>query len=249
VRRFYGDRRIKGAFVRKGYLEWANAGFPREPSSGRPPAEHFRRGQDEWVKLPWDEAFTLVARATVDIATTYTGADGQARLQAQGYDEAMVAKHAGVGTQVLKIRGGMPFLGATRLMGFYRFANMLALLDAQLRGVGPDAAVGGRVWDSYTWHTDLPPGHPLVTGQQTVEFDLFTAENASLITLWGMNWICTKTSPTTGRRRCPTSLACSAPVRRPSRCRPRRPNRCRRGCGRNGATTPSGTSAPGAPSS
>ncbi|MBI3974471.1 MAG: molybdopterin-dependent oxidoreductase [Chloroflexi bacterium] len=192
VRRFYGDRRIKGAFVRKGYLDWANAGFPRDAATGRPPQPYFQRGKDEWVKLPWDEAFALVAKATVDIATTYTGADGIARLQAQGYDEAMVARQGGIGTQVLKYRGGMPFLGATRIMGFYRFANMLALLDARLRGVGPEAAVGGRVWDSYTWHTDLPPGHPLVTGHQTVEFELFTAENADLITLWGMNWICTK---------------------------------------------------------
>jgi len=93
---------------------------------------------------------------------------------------------------VLKFRGGMPFLGATRVFGLYRMANSLALLDGKLRGVGPDEAVGGRVWDSYTWHTDLPPGHPMVTGQQTVDFELFTVENANLVTLWGMNWISTK---------------------------------------------------------
>jgi nitrate reductase alpha subunit len=32
----------------------------------------------------------------------------------------------------------------------------------------------------------------MVTGQQTLDFDLATAENAKLITLWGMNWIATK---------------------------------------------------------
>ena len=32
----------------------------------------------------------------------------------------------------------------------------------------------------------------MVTGQQTLDFDLCTAENSNLITLWGMNWIATK---------------------------------------------------------
>ena len=32
----------------------------------------------------------------------------------------------------------------------------------------------------------------MVTGQQSLDFDLSTAENANLITLWGMNWIATK---------------------------------------------------------
>jgi nitrate reductase alpha subunit len=192
VRRFYGDRRVKGAMVRKGYLEWARQGFPRDSQTGRPPEQFFQRGNDEWVQVPWDEAYTLVAKAMVNIARTYTGPEGQERLRKQGYDPAMVEKQHGYGTQVLKFRGGMPFLGATRVFGLYRMANSLALLDSKLRGVGPDKAVGGRVWDSYTWHTDLPPGHPMVTGQQTVDFELFTVENAKLVTLWGMNWITTK---------------------------------------------------------
>ncbi|MCC7372287.1 MAG: molybdopterin-dependent oxidoreductase [Chloroflexi bacterium] len=192
TRKFYGDRRVKGAMVRKGYLEWARAGYPRDAATGRPDERYFQRGKDEWVKLPWDEAYTLVAKSIVNIAKTYTGHDGEERLLKQGYDPAMVAKQHGVGTQVLKFRGGMPFLGATRLFGLYRVANSMALLDAKLRNVGPDEAIGGRPWDSYTWHTDLPPGHPMVTGQQTVEFDLFTVENAKLVTVWGMNWTTTK---------------------------------------------------------
>ena len=40
--------------------------------------------------------------------------------------------------------------------------------------------------------TDLPPGHTMVTGMQTVEFDLYTVENAKLLVVWGMNWITTK---------------------------------------------------------
>jgi nitrate reductase alpha subunit len=52
--------------------------------------------------------------------------------------------------------------------------------------------VGARGWDNYSWHTDLPPGHPMVTGQQTVDFDLCNVEHANLAIVWGMNWITTK---------------------------------------------------------
>jgi nitrate reductase alpha subunit len=157
-----------------------------------PPQEYFKRGQDTWLKLSFDEAYGIVAQALVNIAQTYSGPDGTKRLQAQNYDPAMIEATHEAGTQTVKVRGGMPFLGATRIYGLARFANMLALLDQYIRHVNADQALGGRAWDSYSWHTDLPPGHPMVTGQQTVEFDLFTAENAKLITLWGMNWICTK---------------------------------------------------------
>jgi len=191
IRKFYGDRRIKGAMVRKGLIDWSDAGFPRD-ANGVPPRQYFNRGQDEFIRLEWDRAFELVAKTQVNIAQTYSGASGEAKLKAQGYDPDMLATLEGAGTRTLKYRGGMPFLGATRLMGFYREAGMMALLDSKLRGVGPDQAKGGRVLDSYSWHTDLPPGHPMVTGQQTVDFDLFTVENASFVTLWGMNWIATK---------------------------------------------------------
>jgi len=96
------------------------------------------------------------------------------------------------GTQVLKIRGGMSLLGATRIYGYYRFCNMLALLDDKIRNTGPEKSLGGRGWDSYTWHTDLPPGHPMVLGMQTNEFDLNSVEHAKMVLLLGMNWITTK---------------------------------------------------------
>jgi nitrate reductase alpha subunit len=192
TRRFYGDRRVKGAYVRRGYLAWAEAGYPRDAATGLPEARYFQRGKDEFVKVSYDRAYELVARAMVDIATAYTGPDGAERLKRQGYDEAVIGSLEGAGVRTLKFRGGMPFLGATRVWGLYRFANAMALLDAKLRNLPPERAVGARGWDNYAWHTDLPPGHTLVTGQQTVDFDLFTAENAKLITIWGMNWLTTK---------------------------------------------------------
>ncbi|HMZ21484.1 MAG TPA: molybdopterin-dependent oxidoreductase, partial [Blastocatellia bacterium] len=191
TRRFYGDRRVNQTMVRAGFKRWYEAGFPRG-KDGRPDTEYFQRARDEWVRMPHAEAAKIVAAALKNIAETYTGDAGKQRLKAQHYDEATIEATGGVGTQVLKFRGGMPLLGVTRVFGLYRMANSMALLDAHIRKVGPDKAVGGKGFDNYSWHTDLPPGHPMVTGQQTVEFDLSAVEHAKTVVVWGMNWISTK---------------------------------------------------------
>ena len=192
VRRIYGDRRVKGPMVRKGFKEWVDAGFPRDRVTGRPPEKYFKRGEDKWLKAGWEEAFDMSAKALYNMASTYSGDKGAKYLLKQGYDPAMVEAVHGAGTQTLKFRGGMAFLGAIRIFGYYRFANMLGLLDADIRKVPEDKAIGTRGWDSYSWHTDLPPGHPMVTGMQTNEFELFAVERSKLILVWGMNWITTK---------------------------------------------------------
>ncbi len=193
IRRAYSDRRVKGCYVRAGFQKWVDDGMPRE-DDGQPPLEYRSgRGKENFVKVTHEEAAALVAKVYIDVATTYSGDEGAALLEAQGYYEPeMIHTMHGAGTQTLKFRGGMPFNAPFRVGGFYRMANMLALLDVAVRGVDPADSLGGRHWDSYSWHTDLPPGHPMVTGQQTLDFDLSTAENATLITLWGMNWIATK---------------------------------------------------------
>jgi len=191
TRRFYGDRRISQAMVRAGFKRWCEEGFPRG-KDGLPPARYFQRGRDEWVRLSHQEAARLAAAALRNIAATYSGEEGKRRLRAQHYDEAVVEAAQGAGVQTLKFRGGMPLLGLTRVFGLYRMANSMALLDAHLRQVGPEQALGGRGFDNYSWHTDLPPGHPMVTGQQTVEFDLCAVEHARTVVVWGMNWITTK---------------------------------------------------------
>ncbi len=191
TRRFYGDRRVRHPMVRKGFKAWVEAGFPRG-ADGRPPVEYFNRGRDEWVRVTHQEAAKTMAAALENIATTYSGEKGKERLLAQHYEPEMVEATQGAGTQVMKFRGGMPLLGITRVFGLYRMANAMALLDSKIRGVGPDKALGGRGFDNYSWHTDLPPGHPMVTGQQTVEFDLNAVEHAKTVVVWGMNWITTK---------------------------------------------------------
>jgi len=191
TRRFYGDRRVRYPMIRKGFKEWVDLGFPRG-SDGKPPEKYLRRGWDGWEKLSWDQASDYVARALQNIATTYSGPEGAKRLEAQHYEKESIEAMKGAGTQCLKFRGGMPLLGVTRVMAMYRMAGVIALLDAKIRGVGPDQALGGRGWDNYSWHTDLPPGHTMVTGTQTVEFDLHSVEHSNLVLVWGMNWITTK---------------------------------------------------------
>lgn len=180
IRRIYGSRRIKYPMVRSGFKKWIDAGFPRD-ENGRVQQEYLARGKESFIKVTFEEACELVAKAIVNIATRYSGEEGKDLLKKQGYDEAMIEATKGVGTQVLKLRGGMPLLGATRIFGFYRFANSLALLDDKIRNVGKENALGARGWDNYSWHTDLPPGHTMTCGQQTIDFDLVTAENANLI--------------------------------------------------------------------
>ncbi|RMF72432.1 MAG: molybdopterin oxidoreductase, partial [Acidobacteria bacterium] len=192
VRRFYGDRRCKRPLMRQGFKEWVEAGFPRDEKTGAVDPKYLKRGADPFVPVSWDDAFRYSAMALENIARTYSGEQGMARLRAQGYDPLMIEETRGAGTQVLKFRGGMPPLGMTRVFAQYRLANAMALLDDRIRGSGPDDALGGRGWDNYSWHTDLPPGHPMVTGQQTVDFDLCNVEHAGLALIWGMNWITTK---------------------------------------------------------
>ena len=192
ARRFYGDRRVNGAFIRKGFKDWVDRGFPRDPVTGAPPKNLMRRGWDSWLRVTHADAYRYHAQALVNIAQTYSGEEGKKYLVAQDYDPDMIAAAGLAGTRVMKFRGGMAKQGALRIVGAFRMGNSMALLDAHLRGVGPDKAMGTGAWDSYSFHTDLPPGHPMVHGEQTNDFELFDAENAKLIVVWGMNWITTK---------------------------------------------------------
>ena len=135
-RRFYGDRRVKAPMIRKGFKDWVDAGFPRN-DDGSPKSDLSLRGTDDWIKLSWDDATTIAAKTLENVARTYNGEDGAEKLLEQDYDPAMVEAMHGAGVQTIKMRGGMPLLGVGRIFGFYRFANMLALLDAKVRPQAP----------------------------------------------------------------------------------------------------------------
>ena len=191
VERFYGERRVTSPKIRSGFKAWVDEGFPRDAQGGMP-EEYSRRGEDSWYDATWDEAFEYAAKTFLELADHYSGEEGMAMLREQGYDERVVEEMQGVGTRTMKFRGGMPMLSTLGLFGAYRFANSMALVDHHVRGVSESEALGGVGGDNYSFHTDLPPGHPMVTGQQTLDFDLANVEYADHIVMSGMNWICTK---------------------------------------------------------
>lgn len=192
ARRFYGDRRAKYPLIREGYYKWIINGMPRDKKTGAIPQEYMQRGKESFVKISWEDTFKYTALVLDNIARTYNGKSGQKKLTAQGYDPLMVEATEGHGTQVLKFRGGMAPLGITRIYGINRLANSLALLDAKINNIDPEHAHGARCWDSYAWHTDLPPGHAMVSGMQAIDFDLACVDHSKHIIVWGMNWITTK---------------------------------------------------------
>ncbi|TYL37793.1 molybdopterin oxidoreductase [Natronococcus pandeyae] len=191
IERFYGDQRVHAPMVREGFREWVEDGFPRD-DDGSMPEEYAGRGTDSWEEVSFDEAYDLAAETILEIADFYSGEDGQEALLEQEYHERVVEETGGAGIQTMKFRGGMPLLGMIRLFGLYRVANQMALVDYHVRDVDEDEAIGGVGLDNYSWHTDLPPGHTMVTGQQTVDFDLANVEYADNIVIAGMNWITTK---------------------------------------------------------
>lgn len=192
ARRFYGDRRAKYPVIREGYLKWIQLGMPRQKDGTIPPEYLQGRGKEAFVKISWEDIFKYTTGSLANIAQTYNGKKGKKFLEKQGYDPLMVEATEGHGVEVLKFRGGMAPLGVTRIFGMNRLANSLALLDNHINKKGAEGSKGARTWDSYAWHTDLPPGHPMVTGQQTVDFDLACVEHSKHIIVWGMNWITTK---------------------------------------------------------
>ena len=188
-RRLYGPHRLRHPIVRRGWKAWADAGFPELDAASRTKYRFDDRGNDEFVKATWDEAFGYATRAMVAIATRYSGDEGKRRLLAQGYPPEMLEHWGGAGTRTFKFRGGMGLLGVMGKYGMYRFANGTALLDAKIRGVSEKDAKGGRLWSNYTWHGDQAPGHPFVHGLQASDTDFADLRSTKLHVHLGKNLV------------------------------------------------------------
>lgn len=171
-RRVYGPYRLKHPIIRKGWKEWADDGFPELTEENKTKYKFNARGQDQFIRASWDEAYTYATKGMIHIARKYSGEEGKKRLLDQGYQPEMLEHWEGAGTRLFKCRGGMGLLGVIGKYGMYRFCNSLALLDAKVRKVGPEKAKGGRVWSNYTWHGDQAPGHPFVHGLQAADCDM-----------------------------------------------------------------------------
>ncbi len=185
----YGPYRLRHPIVRRGWKAWADAGFPELTPETKHAFLFDRRGEDEFVQISWEEAFAQIARCLVSIARRYSGEAGRERLLAQGYQPELVEATGGAGTRTIKMRGGMGLLGVLGKYGMYRLNNSLALLDAQVRGVGPEAARAGRNWSNYTWHGDQAPGHPWVHGLQASDCDFNDLRYSKLIIMDGKNLV------------------------------------------------------------
>jgi nitrate reductase alpha subunit len=185
----YGPYRLKYPLIREGWKRWADDGFPVLDDAARTRYRFDARGSDRLLRCTWEDALRYVARGFVAIARAYSGEEGRRRLEAQGYPPEMIEETGGAGTRCLKFRGGMGLLGVIGKYGAYRLANGMALLDAHVRGVGPDRALGGRRWSNYTWHGDQAPGHPWVTGLQTSDCDFNDLRSSKLIVMDGKNLV------------------------------------------------------------
>jgi nitrate reductase alpha subunit len=190
-RRIYGPYRLKGPVLRKGWKEWVDAGCPSlsEKPELRTKYKFDDRGNDGFVRLSWEEVSKYVAEALFNIAKTYSGEEGVARLEQDGYEQRMIDKVEGAGTRVIKIGSNLPIHGIVGKFGIYRFGNLLGLLDHHVRGVPPEKARGARDWNEYTWRGDQAPGHPYVHGLQTSDMDFNDLRFSKLVIQIGKNLI------------------------------------------------------------
>ena len=190
-RRVYGPYRLKGPVLRKGWKEWADAGFPSlsEHPELRSKYKFDDRGNDGYVRLNWAEVSDYVAAGLAAVAGTYSGAEGIARLKRDGYEQVMIDKVEGAGTRVIKMGSNLPIHGIVGKFGIYRFANLLGLLDHHVRGVPAEKARGARDWNEYTWRGDQAPGQPFVHGLQTADMDFNDLRFSKLVIQIGKNLI------------------------------------------------------------
>jgi nitrate reductase alpha subunit len=188
-RLIYGPYRLKYPIVRRGWRQWAEAGFPELTPENKTKYKFDSRGTDTFEKISWDEAFTYIGKGLLAVGKRYSGAEGKKRLIAQGYPEEMLRPMEGAGVRTFKMRGGMGLLGVFGKYGMYRLSNTMALLDSYLRGVGPDEAKAGRTWSNYTWHGDQAPGHPWVHGLQASDCDFNDLRSSKLIIQDGKNLV------------------------------------------------------------
>jgi nitrate reductase alpha subunit len=191
-RRVYGPYRLRFPMVRKGWKEWADDGFPALSDDPTLRTKYLfdDRGNDSFVRLSWDEVDNYLAYGLEAIATTYSGEEGRRRLlEADGYEPEMLEFWEGSGVRTMKIGSSLPLHGVAGKFGLFRFANMMALLDASVRGVGPNEAKGARDWSEYTWRGDQAPGFPFVHGLQTTEVDFNDLRHSRLLIQVGKNLV------------------------------------------------------------
>ncbi len=191
-RRVYGPYRLRTPMLRAGWKQWADDGFPSlsDDPQLRTQYKFDDRGNDSYVRMSWEEISKYVAGGLEAVAGTYSGDEGRRwLLEADGYEPEMLEFWEESGIRTVKIGSSLPVHGVAGKFGLFRFANMLSLVDAHVRGVGEDEAVGARDWSEYTWRGDQAPGFPFVHGLQTSETDFNDLRNSRLLIQVGKNLV------------------------------------------------------------
>lgn len=187
--RVYGPYRLKSPLIRKGWKRWADDSFPDLTQDNLMKYKFTQRGEDIFLPVTWDEAFTYAAKGMIAVAKRYSGSQGAKKLRSQGYPEEMIQCMKGAGVQTFKLRPGMPILGIIGKGALARLGNSLALLDSFIRGVNEKESRGARLWSNYTWHGDQAPGFPFVHGLQASDLDMNGIRYSRLIIQVGKNLI------------------------------------------------------------
>jgi nitrate reductase alpha subunit len=157
----------------------ARRGFSAARRTGCPPRSTSTAGATPGCESPTTKPRRSRRRSLKNVAQTYTGEEGQKKLLEQHYDVSAIKATQGAGTQVLKFRGGMPLFGITRVFGMYRLANSMALARRARSARSARTRRSAREGLRQLLLAHRPAaGHPMVTGQQTVEFDLHSVEHA-----------------------------------------------------------------------
>lgn len=190
-RRVYGPFRLKGPVLRKGWKEWADAGFPSlsDDPSLRSKFKFDDRGNDDFVRMTWEDISDYVARGMMAVSSTYNGAEGKRRLMKDGYEEEMLEHWGGAGTRTMKIGSNLPLHGLVGKFGLFRMANMTGLIDHHTRGTSAEEAKGARDWTEYTWRGDQAPGQPFIHGLQTSDCDMADVRFSKLSIHIGKNLV------------------------------------------------------------
>src|SRR2546425_3028389 len=130
--------------LRKGWKAWVDDGCPELTPDVKSKYRFNSRGEDDMLRVSWDTIATYMAKAQIKIAERYSGEAGARGLREQGDPPEMIEAMKGGGTKTFKYRPGMALLGLIGKIGCGRMSNShLAMLDAHVRKVGPDKAVGG----------------------------------------------------------------------------------------------------------
>src|SRR3990172_5112743 len=89
----YGPYRLRHPIVRRGWKAWVDAGFPELTAENKDKYYFSRRGDDEFIRISWEDAFGHIAAALNAIAGRYSEEAGAKRLLAQGYQPEIGRAH------------------------------------------------------------------------------------------------------------------------------------------------------------